>query len=251
MFRALNSFFISFAFLWVIFPFGPATVPAYSVRTAVDSAKSPAIVMGFIGGFVRHDNPIHSEVQLADRLRKEYPSGVYVEVFENHRGQNAYKKILQLLDTDHSGNLTVEEKRRARIILYGHSWGGSEAVTLARQLESDGIPVLLTLQIDSVTKFGQDDAVIPSNVAQAANFYQPYGEPHGRAEIRAADPARTRIIGNFRLDYKAHPVKCYGEYPWWDRYFSKPHTEIECDPEVWNHVESLIRAELPPPTHTP
>jgi pimeloyl-ACP methyl ester carboxylesterase len=234
-----------------MFAFWPATAPAQPARTAVDSTPSPAIVIGFIGGFVRHDNPIHSEVQLADRLRREYPLGVYVEVFENHRGQDAYNKILQLLGADRSGKLTTQEKQNARIILYGHSWGASEAVALARKLESDGIPVLLTVQVDSVSKFGQDDGVIPANVAQAANFYQLYGHPHGRAEIRAADPSRTHIIGNFRFDYKANPVNCYGEYPWWDRYFSKSHTEIECDPQVWNHVEALIRADLPAPTHKP
>jgi hypothetical protein len=251
MFRVLNLFLISSFFLWTMFAFGPAAAPAHPVRTAVDSNPSPAIVIGFIGGFVRHDNPIHSEVQLAARLRQEYPSGVYVEVFENHRGKNAYKKILQLLDTGHAGKLTPEEKQNARIILYGHSWGGSEAIALARELASDGIPVLLTVQIDSVAKCGQNDAIIPPNVAQAANFYQPYGRPHGRAEIRPAEPSRTRIIGNFRFDYKAHPVNCYADYPWWDRWFSKPHTEIECDPQVWNHVDSLIRADLPAPTHTP
>jgi hypothetical protein len=251
MFRSRNLFPVPGFLLWTILAFGPPAVPSPSVRTEADSKVPPAIVIGFIGGFVRHDNPIHSEVQLADSLRREYPSGVYVEVFENHRGQDAYKKILELLDTDHSGTLTPEEKQKARIILYGHSWGASEAVTVARKLESDGIPVLLTLQIDSVAKLGEDDGTIPSNVAQAANFYQPDGRPRGRAEIRAADPARTHIIGNFRFDYKAHPVNCYGDYPWWDRYLSKPHTEIECDPQVWSHVESLIRADLPAPTHKP
>jgi surfactin synthase thioesterase subunit len=44
------------------------------------------------------------------------------------------------LDTHHDGILTPEEKRNARIIIYGHSWGGSEAITLARELEKDGIP---------------------------------------------------------------------------------------------------------------
>lgn len=251
MFRNYTPFLVSFVFVCTIFALRPAMAPGESLGPLADSASSPAIVIGFIGGFVRHDNPIHSEVQLADRLRREYPTGVYVEVFENHRGDDAYRKILDLLDADHSGSLTSEEKQHARIILYGHSWGASEAVTLARKLESDGIPVLLTIQIDSVAKLGEDDGVIPSNVAQAANFYQPDGHPHGRAEISAANPSRTRILGNFSYDYTAHPVNCYSEYPWWDRYFSKPHTEIECDPEVWNRVDSLIRADLPARTSPP
>ena len=42
-------------------------------------------------------------------------------------------------------------------MLYGESWGGSEIVTLARELEERGIPVLLTVQIDSVAKMGEND----------------------------------------------------------------------------------------------
>jgi len=90
------------------------------------SATPPVIVVGFLGGFVKHDNPVHSEVQLAARLRKEYPAGVDVETFESYRGAKARQKILELLDADHDGTLSVEEKQDARVILYGHSWGASE-----------------------------------------------------------------------------------------------------------------------------
>jgi len=55
------------------------------------------------------------------------------------------------------------------------SWGGAETVALARELGEQKIPVLLTIQVDSVTKVGQNDAVIPANVAEAANFYQTEG----------------------------------------------------------------------------
>jgi pimeloyl-ACP methyl ester carboxylesterase len=215
-----------------------------SAATAA-GAMPPVIVFGFVGGFVKHDDPIHDEVRLAARLRKSYPSGVDVETFENSRGEIARKKILSLLDADHDGTLTEGEKQNARIILYGHSWGASEAIALARELKNDGIPVLLTVQIDSVSKFHQDDAVIPANVAQAVNFYQPDGFVHGQSEIRAADPGRTKIIGNFRFDYKASPYAC-NQYPWWDRLLVKAHTQIECDPNVWKQAEALIRLDLPP-----
>ena len=52
----------------------------------------PAIVIGFVGGFIAHDNPVHSEVQLAARLRKEYPTGVDVETFESYRGDESPKR---------------------------------------------------------------------------------------------------------------------------------------------------------------
>jgi len=206
---------------------------------------APVIVIGFVGGFVKYDDMVHSAVQIAAHLRDDYRSGVSVEVIENHHRERAYADIVRLVDTDRNGTLSLEEKRDARIILYGHSWGASEVVTLARQLESQGIPVLLTVQVDSVAKPGENDTVIPANVAEAANFYQLNGFLHGEPQIRAADPARTHIIGNFRFDYKTNPIDCK-QYPWYDRLFMKSHTEIECDPRVWTQVESLIRSKLPP-----
>ncbi len=187
---------------------------------------------------------VHSAVQVAAHLRRDYPSGVYVEVIENRRREKAYADIVRFVDTDRNGTLSATEKRNARIILYGHSWGASEAVALARDLEREGIPVLLTVQVDSVPKPGENDQVIPANVAEAANFYQLNGFLHGEPQIRAADPARTHIIGNFRFDYKANPIDCK-QYPWYDRVFMKSHTEIECDPRVWTQEESLIHSRLP------
>ena len=180
MLRTHNLILGSLFLLW--------TVLALGARAAGDSSRAPAIVIGFVGGFVSPDDPVHSGVELAARLRKEYPAGLYVQVFDNRHTENAYKKILELLSAGHSGELTEEEKKNARVILYGHSWGASAAIQLARRLGVNHIPVLLTVQVDSVAKFHEDDAVIPSNVAQAANFYQPDGHLHGRAEIRAADP---------------------------------------------------------------
>ena len=101
----------------------------------------------------------------------------------------------------------------------------------------------MTVQVDSVARFRNGDAVIPSNVARAANFYQPNGAIHGRAEIRAADPSKTQIIGSYRFDYKENPVDC-PEYPWYERAFAKTHTEIACDPNVWAQVEALIAQQI-------
>ena len=219
---------------------------AETERAATSSPSSPIIVFGFLGGYVRPDNTLHVEVQLAARLSTEYGPSAYTEVFENHREILAYAKILRLLDANHNGILSPEEKRNARIILYGHSWGASETVELARQLAQDSIPVLLTIQVDSVAKHKENDELIPANVAEAANFYQTNSVLHGRPEIRAADPERTKILGNFRFDYKANPLACSDDYPWLVRHFAKPHAEIECDPNVWDQVEALIRSRLPP-----
>jgi hypothetical protein len=221
-----------------------------AVRAVSSSAPSSGpqnIVIGFVGGFISHDNAVHGGVKLAARLREDYPSGVYVKVFENRHGDAAHREILRLLDTDHDGTLSSEEKQRARIVIYGHSWGGSETVALARQLEKDGVPVLLTVQVDSVGKIGENDEVIPPNVAQAVNFFQLNGMLHGRAKIRAADSSRTQIIGNYQYDYAKNPVTCRN-YPWLARLLENPHIEIECDPGLLDHIEALIRSKLPPAT---
>jgi hypothetical protein len=205
----------------------------------VSGVAAPLIVIGFVGGFVSHDSRVHSAVQVAEHLRRDYGSAVYSEAFENRRREQARMEILQRLGS-------AEERRNARIVIYGHSWGASETVTLARELGKDGIPVLLTIQVDSVAKIGQEDSLIPANVGEAVNFYQPNGIIHGRRAIRAADATRTQIIGNFRFDYHKSPIRC-GQYPLRARIFMKSHIQIECDPAVWDQVESLIRAKLLPP----
>ena len=252
-FRASNRRFVLFFALVCLFcRSGLAKAGQDSIRgpnppVPGESQKitAPYIVLGFVGGWVRHDDLVHSEVQLAASLQKAYGPGVDVETFENSNGKKALRRILAILDTNHNGTLTAAEKQDARIILYGHSWGASEAITLARQLGANGIPVLLTIQVDSVTKRRENDTVIPGNVSQAVNFYQPNGFVHGHSEIRAADPARTKIIGNFKFSYQTSRYACT-EYPWYDHLFAKSHTQIECDPNVWKQVESLIREYLPP-----
>lgn len=232
------------AFVLCLLPAATHADAATPVSTPDAVATAPVIVIGFVGGFVRHDDMVHSTVQVAAHLSRDYTPSVYVEVFENRRGQQALADIVRFVHAGRNGTPSLEEKHNARIILYGHSWGASEAITLARELERKGIPVLLTVQVDSVSKPGQNDKVIPANVAEAANFYQLNGFLHGEPQIRAADPARTHIIGNFRFDYKTNPIDCK-QYPWYNHVFMKPHTEIECDPRVWTQVESLIRSRLP------
>jgi hypothetical protein len=214
-----------------------------------DEVIQKTIVIGFVGGFVRNDDSRHPEVQFAAYLRNRYPSTVYAEVFSNHEGQRALRQVLHLLDTDHDGDLSTSEKQQARIIIYGHSWGASETVSLARKLGQNGIPVLLTIQMDTIAKPGQNGSTISPNVANAINFYQSRGPLHGRSEILAADPARTTIIGNFQMTYAGYPVNC-DNYSWYARLFNKPHHEIENDPRVWDRAASLIDSKLSNPGST-
>jgi hypothetical protein len=224
---------------------GPSSSSSHSsISDPLHATPAPTIIIGFLGGLVRHDDPVHSAVILAHNLQKDYAAAVHVETFENRRLNDAHSLILHLLGTDHDGQPTEAEKGAARIILYGHSWGASAVVALARDLQGDGIPVLLTVQVDSISRSGQNDAVIPENVARAVNFYQNAGFLRGRQAIRAADASRTQILGNFRIDYSRKPISC-PNYPWYDRIFMRSHIEIECDPALWQHVEELIRLQLP------
>jgi pimeloyl-ACP methyl ester carboxylesterase len=216
------------------------------VNTAPLRPDPPAasnIVIGFVGGFVHHDNSHHGPVKLAQRIRHTVPKSTYVRVFENRRRKQAYDLIVRLLDTNHDGILSPEEKNRARIILFGHSWGAAAAVLLARDLRRQAIPVLLTVQVDSVAKLWQNDSVIPDNVAEAVNFYQTEGIIHGRRQITAANPARTEILGNYLMDYKKDPIQC-PEAAWWDRVFTPGHMQSECDPDLWSRIESMVTQRL-------
>jgi len=210
---------------------------------SMDVPVRSAVVVGFVGGFVNHDDLKRPEVQFARFLQDRYPSTVHVEVFANREGKKALGWLLHQLDTDNDGVLTEAEKEQATILIYGHSWGGSQAVTLARQLEGLGIRVRLTIQIDSVPKIWQSGSRIPANVDRAINFYQSEGLLHGRSTIHATDPDHTSILGNFQMTYKDHSVNC-DNYPWLIRFLSRPHHEIENDPGVWDQVDALIDYEL-------
>ncbi len=213
--------------------------------SAVHSSPPANIVIGFVGGFVSHDNPHHGPVQLAQRIQRNLPQdkNTYVRIFENRRRKRAYDTVVHLLDTDRDGTLSAAEKARAHIILFGHSWGAASAVLLARDLRREGVPVTLTVQVDSVAKIWQNDSIIPDNVAAAVNFYQPHGIIHGRRRITAADPAKTQILGNFLVDYKKTPVDC-PDASWGDRVFTPGHMESECDPHLWSQIEDLVRQSL-------
>jgi hypothetical protein len=106
-----------------------------------------------------------------------------------------------------------------------------------------GIPVALSIQVDTITKPGHKTSTIPDNVASAINFYQTRGPLHGLPTIVAANPAQTRILGNIRMTYEDRPINC-NNYSWYARLFNKPHHEIENDLRVWDEAGSLIDSHL-------
>jgi hypothetical protein len=206
-------------------------------------APAETIVIGFVGGFVKADDTSHPEVLFGSYLRERYPSGVSVKVFSNHDEKGALAYIMGHLDKNHDGVVSLEERKQARIVIYGHSWGASQTAVLAQGLQQLGIPVLLTIQLDIISKFHQKPTLIPSNVAKAINLYQPKGALHGRPHIEAADSTLTTILGNIRMEYGDRAVNC-NNYNWFVRTFNRPHHEIENDPHVWDQVAGLIETTV-------
>jgi len=224
-------------------PVGPETGRVATAQIQHATAGQ-LIVIGFMGGNVSGGNLVHREALVARDLQQLYPFDIHAAVFANSDWKSALRIVLEHLDANGGGRPSVQEKHAARIVLYGHSWGASETVTLARRLDQLGIPVLLTIQIDSVEKLNENDGSIPPNVREAVNFYQSEGLLHGRSSITAMDPKQTTILGNYEMSYREHPVSCDG-YPWFARTFMKPHIEIENDPAVWDRIVALIRKQMP------
>jgi hypothetical protein len=210
---------------------------------SLGSTRSSTVVLGFVGGFVKNDDSRHPEVQIIRRLSEEKDPPFHAAVFENRQTAEALQQVLRWLDTDGDGHLSAQEKRDARIILFGHSWGGSAVITLAGDLERRGIPVLLTIQVDSINKGWGHDCVIPANVARATGFYQTRGPVHGCRTIQAEDSRRTQITGSYEFEYTEQPAGCRS-YSWFNRHFFVTHNAMGCDPHVWSRVEDEIQAQL-------
>jgi hypothetical protein len=208
--------------------------------TATPLQPDAYLVLGFLGGREPWSNEKRSARQLALRLRGRFAAeapAVHVETVENKKRKLAHRLIHNALDRNADGALDACERRSARIILYGQSFGGAAVVKLARELNALEIPVLLTIQVDSV---GRGDGRIPANVSCAANLFQDDGLIiRGEKPIRADDPARTTILGNFDYDYSGKKIDL-SKVSWLKKAFRTAHTKMDFDPEVWARVEAMI-----------
>lgn len=211
------------------------------IGTPVPLPPGSLMVVGFLGAWEAWDNEKRGVRKVALSLRRRGIPGVYAETAGNHSRRVVLAFLREALDANRNGRLEPGEARGAQIILYGQSFGGAAAVKLARELGRLGVPVRLTVQVDSV---GRDDGRIPPNVARALNLYQRDPGPiRGRGEIRAEDPVRTRILGNVRFSYLGRDVEM-AEYPRAARRLGVSHWKMDNDPVVWKAVEAAILAEI-------
>jgi hypothetical protein len=165
----------------------------------------------------------------------------HIETVENQKRGLALRLVREFFDTNADGTLCEHEKRRARLALYGQSFGGAAVLKFSRQMQGLGIPVQLTVQIDSV---GRGDRRVPPNVSRAANLYQSNGILiKGQAAVTAEDPSRTEILGNFQFDYSGRKIDLSG-VRWYQKILRVAHAKMGQDPEVWELVERLILDEI-------
>lgn len=211
------------------------------ILTPAPLPENSLLVIGFLGAWENWDNSKRSVRKLALKLREAQIPNVYVETADNHSRRTVRNFIREALDRDGNGKLSPAEAGSAQIILYGQSFGGAASVTLARELERWGVPVRLTVQVDSI---GRRDHIIPANVRRAVNLYQRDPGPiRGRSQIRAADPAKTTVLGNFRHFYLFRDIDM-SDYPRVSRRLGVSHWKMDNDPMVWAEVEGFIRAEI-------
>ncbi len=210
------------------------------------SAKTPLpadsyLIIGFMAGrepWNEYNRPIGNFVR---KLRAMNLPNVQAETIENSKMDIAMRLVREAYDRNRDGRLDEQERASVRLILYGHSLGGTTVVEFARLLKKEGIPVLLTAQIDSP---GATDGVIPSNVVRAINFYQHNSRLlRGHSQIRAEDPQKTTILGSYTYDYSRKDVNATS-YIWPIKILGGAHVKVASDPDVWARIEALVMKEI-------
>jgi len=215
----------------------------HDFNTPTPLRTDQTLILGFLGGFERWDDESRGVRKLAIRIDAMKLPNVHIETLENRKRDLAIKFIQNAFDRDQNGFLDDWERDSARLILYGHSFGGSAVVEISHELKKMGVPILLTVQIDSVGLV-YDDHIIPSNVKRAANLFQNDGWIlQGEDEIEPENPNKTKVIANIRFDYRDKNVDV-SSLPWERRLFSIPHSKMDADPEVWATVEQMILSEI-------
>ena len=192
-----------FLAVMIFFLFGFLPTSANAQSSVSDEESCPLMVIGFVGGMRSPDDKQQGVVQIGNRLRNLNQPMLQVKIFRHWFWRSAYNFIYQSLDRNHDKKLSQEEIALApKIVVYGHSLGGWAVIKLTRKLEKIGVPVELTVQIDTV---GIGDEVVPANVKSAANFYQrSLWLLRGEKKIRSADEKNTTIVGNFLIHHTGH-----------------------------------------------
>ena len=201
-----------------------SALPFSSARSSTEAPVAGGhsckiLYAGFVGAMESSNRKGSGVVQIRDVLRGSAYPDVCSESFIPLSWESCRNWILRQFPA-HSAPFTQAELEEApRIILLGHSTGGWAMLKVARDLRDKGIPVELTVQLDSV---GITDYTVPSNVKMSAIF-------HARdllmllttKNIRMEDPQRTKLVANVLVK-------------------NASHLSITCDPRVKTLVLSAV-----------
>jgi hypothetical protein len=160
------------------------------------------IYLGLVGGTEPSNNPHSGVVQLRDILRgPNYPE-VCAKTFTPYLWRSGFHWILTHFPA-RPGPLRSEELEGApKVILVGHSLGGWGVLSVARNLNSKGIPVELCVQIDTV---GITDHTVPRNVKAAAIFHANDAMfLLTTKKIRLEDPSKTKLVEDVLVTKAGH-----------------------------------------------
>lgn len=215
----------------------------HDFNTPIPLRGEQTLILGFLGGFERWDDESRGVRRLAIKIEGMKLPNVHIETLENRKGDLAIKFVQETFDRDQDGFLNDWERDSVRLILYGHSLGGAAVVEISQELKKMDVPILLTVQIDSVGLV-YDDHIIPSNVKRAGNLFQNDGWIlQGEDQIEPENPDKTTIVANIRFDYRGKKVDM-SSVSWQRKLFSLPHTKMDADPEVWATVEQMILSAI-------
>ena len=170
------------------------------------------IVVAFVGGIGTAHFPPSVAVPLLHHLESLHYPGVCVKEVSAFCLWCAHRWVKREFAMKIKGpraELRLEDK--PKVVLYGYSLGAPSALYLARQLEKDGIPIELTITVDSK---GFTRGTVPRNVKVAANFYESgFLFPlSGKRNICPEDPLATDFLGNIRVDHVGH-LRIAGSVP--------------------------------------
>jgi hypothetical protein len=207
-----------------IFAMPIAAVPSSSARPSTEAPVAinhscKILYAGFVGAMESSNRKGSGVVQIRDVLRGSAYPDVCSESFIPLSWESCRNWILRQFPV-HSGPFTQAEiDEGPRIILLGHSTGGWAMLKVARDLRDKGIPVELTVQLDSV---GITDYTVPSNVKSSAIFHaRDFLMLLTTKNIRMEDPQRTKLVANIVVKKASH-------------------LSITCDPRVRNLVLGTV-----------
>ena len=178
-----------------------ASPAAFAAPDATGTCR--VIVVGYTGGLETPNTSYSGVRRILHRVEKLNYPGLCARTFSAYRWWMADDWVRAQFGATGDAPLTPQQIANGpKVILYGHSFGGWATMWLARTLAHDGVPVELTVQVDSV---GLTDKTVPPNVKEAANYYEKDTFIlRGRYRIRVHDDKKTKLLGNFQVPGAVH-----------------------------------------------